>query len=193
MNSIVRQRIVALQPLLKDEAPEVRSAAAQAIEQLEGVSSLDEVLAALKTGDLGTKIRSIYALGAIGGERVVAPLVYCAGRPEDALRAVAVEMLGTLNNSAVLPVLLERLKDVNATIQARAIAALSRFPASPQLLERLRPFLHADDGTLEAEAALTLARLGDLPSAGRIQELLSSSHASTRQAAAAALSLLPLQ
>ena len=173
--------------------PEVRSAAAEAIEQLERASSLDEVLSALKNGDTGTKLRSIYALGAIGGGRVLAPLVYCASRPEDAIRAVAVEVLGNLQNPSVLPVLLERLNDASTAIQARAIAALSRFPVSPDLIERLRPFLRRDDGSLEAEAALALARLGDVASAERIQELLSSTHASTRQAAATAFSLLPLQ
>jgi HEAT repeat protein len=59
------------------------------------------------------------------------------------------------------------------------------------LYERLRPFLNATDGALEAEAALALARLKDLASEERITALLASPHASTRQAAATALSLLP--
>jgi HEAT repeat protein len=192
MNETARQRIQALQALLKDEAPEVRAAAAQAIEHLEGVASLDEILLSLKKGDTGTKIRAIYALGLIGGEKVVAPLIYCAGRPEEDIRSVAVEVLGSLVTPAVLPVLLERLDDSVAAIQARAIAALSRFPSTPDLCGRLRPFLTADDGSLEAEAALALARLGDLASTDRIEALLASAHASTRQAAATALSLLPL-
>jgi HEAT repeat protein len=192
MNETARQRIQALQALLKDEAPEVRAAAAHAIEQLEGVASLDDVLLSLKKGDAGTKIRAIYALGLIGGERVVAPLIYCAGRPEEGIRSVAVEVLGSLANPAVLPVLLERLNDNVAAIQARAIAALSLFPSKPGLCEHLYPFLAADDGSLEAEAALALARLGDLTAADRIEALLASTHASTRQAAATALSLLPL-
>jgi len=192
MNGTARERIQALQALLKDAAPEVRAAAAQAIERLEGISSLDEILLSLKKGDVGTKIRAIYALGKIGDERVVAPLVYCAGRPEEGIRSVAVEVLGTLAHPAVLPVLLERLDDSVPAIRARAIAALANFPASQELFSRLQAFLSADDGSLEAEAALSLARLGDLASADRIEALLSSSHASTRQAAATALSLLPL-
>lgn len=192
MNGTARERIRALQALLKDKAPEVRAAAAQAIERLEGVSSLDEILLSLKKGDTGTKLRAIYALGLIGGEKVVAPLIYCAGRQEEVIRSVAVEILGSLAPPAALPLLLERLDDSVAAIQARAIAALSRFPATPELFGRLRPFLTADDGSLEAEAALSLARLGDLASVDRIEALLASTHASTRQAAVTALSLLPL-
>jgi HEAT repeat protein len=192
MDGTARQRIQALQALLKDEAPEVRAAAAQAIDHLEAAVSLDEILLSLKKGDTGTKIRAIYALGLIGGENVVAPLIYCAGRPEADIRSVAVEVLGSLAVPAVLPILLERLDDSVPAIQARAIAALGRFPATPELYARLRPFLASDDGSLEAEAALALARLGDPASASRIQALLASAHASTRQAAATALSLLPL-
>lgn len=192
MHEIVRQRIQALQPLLRDEHTEVRSAAAEAIEHLEGVSTFDEILLSLKKGDRGTRIRALYSLGVIGGERVVPPLVYCARRPEDDIRSVAVEVLGSLAIPAALPVLLERLDDGVAAIQAKAIAALGNFSAAPELCGRLRPFLDADDGFREAEAALTLARLGDQASAQRIQGLLSSAHASTRQAAARALSLLPV-
>lgn len=193
MNESARQRISVLQPLLKDDDPEVRNVAAEAIERLEGSCALDEILQALKTGNTGTKIRSIYALGEIGGDRILAPLVYCAGRPEDGIRAAAIEVLGKITSPAILPVLMEHLDDSNAAIQALAIAALANFPSSSELCERLRLFLDNQDGTLEAEAALALAKLGDHASTGQIIALLASPHSSTRKSAARALSLLPLQ
>lgn len=182
-----------MRPLLKDNDPEVRNVAAEAIERLEGSCALDEIMQSLKKGDTGAKIRAIYALGTIGGDRVVAPLVYCAGRPEDGIRAAAIEVLGKITSPAVFPVLLERLDDANGAIQARAIAALANFPSSPELCERLRPFLDRQDGTLEAEAAMALARLGDQASVGQIIALLASPHSSTRKSAAQAISLLPPQ
>jgi hypothetical protein len=192
MHEIVQRRIQALRPLLRDTTPEVRDAAAGAIERLEGISSLDEILLSLKRGDMGTRIKAIYSLGVIGGERVIPALVYCTRRPEEDIRAVAVEVLGSLGNTATLPALLERLDDRSAAIQARAIAALGNFSATPELHGQLRPFLDADDGSREAEAALALARLGDHSSAARIEALLASPHPSTRQAAAIALSILPI-
>jgi HEAT repeat protein len=193
MNEIVRTRIDVLRPLLKDADPDVLSAAAGSIERLEATGSIDELLHSLKTGNMGSRVAAIYALGEIGGNRVVAPLVYCAGRPEPDIRSAAVEVLGRLAVPSTLPVLLDRLDDQNAAIRARAIAAVAGFPPSPLLYERLRPFLDAADGSLEAEAALALARLNDLASEERITALLASPHASTRQAAATALSLLPLE
>jgi HEAT repeat protein len=89
-------------------------------------------------------------------------------------------------------VLLERLNDQNTAIQARAISALGNFPASAVPCDRLRPFLQSNDGDLEAQAALALARLGDRSALAGIISLLSSPYSSTRMAAATALSQLPL-
>jgi len=192
MNEKIRQRIDALIPLLKDSDPDVRAAVSRAIEHLEASGELNEILHTLKTGNMGSRIAAIYALGEIGGEAVISPLVYCAGRPEDDIRAAAVEILGRLAETSTLPVLLERLNDQNPAIQARAITALSKFPVSVVLCERLRPFMKANDGDREAEAALALARLGDRSAMAAIISLLSSPYSSTRKAAATALSLLPL-
>lgn len=193
MNEDIAKRIQALQPLLKDPAFDVRSAAARAIEQLEGMRSTDDLLEALKTGDLGAKIAAIHGLGLIGGDKVLAPLVYCVSRPEDDIRSAAVQALGRIAHPATLKTVLECLEDSNSAVQARAIAALASFDPSPALAQRVRQYLDANDGMLEAEAAMTLARFRDLFSLDRIMALLTSPHETTRLAAATALSLMPLQ
>jgi HEAT repeat protein len=192
MNENIRQRIDVLIPLLKDPVEDVRTTAAKAIEHLEAASDIKETLYTLKTGNMGTRIAAIYALGEIGGAEVIQPLVYCAGRPEADIRSAAIEILGQLADPSTLSVLLERLSDPNTAIQGRAISALSNFPATSSLCDRLRPFLKASDGYLEAEAALALARLKDRSSLAGIIPLLSSPFASTRMAAATALSQVPL-
>ncbi len=192
MKDKIRARIDMLRPLLKDSVPEVRTSAAAAIETLEAVSSVDDILAVLKTGTMGARIGAIYALGTIGGEKVLPPLVYCARRPEVDIRSAAVEMLGRLALPATLPVLVELLDDENRSVQGRVIAALRNFTVTPDVLNKLRSFLTAADGVLEAEAATTLAKLRDHYSLGLIEALLTSPYASTRQAAAIALSHIPL-
>lgn len=193
MKEQVRSRIDLLRPLLKDPVPGVRVAAAEAIEKLEAASGVDEILATLKTGNMGARIGAIYALGEIGGGKVLPPLVYCARRSEVDIRSAAAEVLGKLALPAALPILVELLNDENPTVQGRAIAALHNFPVTPDILNKLRTFLSASDGVLEAEAALTLAGLKDLYSLSQIHLLLTSHYASTRQAAATALSRMPLQ
>ncbi len=193
MKEKVRKRINILRALLKDTAPGVRNAAAQAIEKLEGISSFEEILQALKTGDTGIRVGAIYALGEIGGEKVLPPVLYCATRPEVDIRSAAVEVLGNLRIPAAVPMLVERLDDQHEAVQARAICALRSYPASSDILQKLRTFLEAGNGSLEAEAAITLACLNDFISLDSICNLLSSNHASTRQAAATAISLMPFQ
>jgi HEAT repeat protein len=193
MKEMARSRIELLRPLLKDPVADVRTAAAEAIERLEAASSVDEILATLKTGNNGARIGAIYALGEIGGERVLPPLVYCAKRPEVDIRSVATAVLGKLALSAALPVLVELLDDVDPTVQGSAIAGLRNFQVTPDILNKLRPFLNASDGVLEAEAAITLSWLNDLYSLVQIKELLTAPYASSRQAAAIALSRMSLQ
>lgn len=193
MKEEARSRINTLRPLLKDPAPGVRLAAAEAIEKLEAVSSVEEILATLKTGSMGDRVGAIYALGEIGGEAVLPPIDYCARRPEIDIRSAAAAVLGKLAFPESLPILLELLEDESPTVQARAIAALHNFPASPDILNKLRPFLDANDGILEAEATMTLACLNDIFSLKQIESLLTSQHASTRQAAAAAFCSIHLR
>jgi len=192
MNDKARSRIDSLRPLLKDSVPMVRIAAAQAIEKLEGLSDIEEIFLRLKNGNVGTRIAAIYALGEVGGEAVLQPLIYCAGRQEADIRSAAVEVLGRLKFPAAVPILTERLDDQSQAVQARAISALGNFTLPQGVLQKLRIFLDASDGVLEAEAALTLAKLEDIASLGQIKSLLTSNHSSTRQAAATALSLIPL-
>ncbi len=192
MKEKVRSRIDALRPLLKDPEPEVKIAAAEAIETLEKICSVEDILATLKTGNMGARIGAIYALGEIGGERVFPALVYCARRSEADIRSAAAAVLGRLALPAALPVLGELLDDEHPAVQGRAIAALRNFSVTPDILDKLRLFLSASDGVLEAEAAVTLAELRDLYSVSQIHALLTSNHPATRVAAATALSRMPL-
>ena len=191
MSEKIRNRIDLLIPLLKDPDPEVREAVARSIEQLEVSGDLNEILTRLKTGDTGTRVAAIHALGTVGGKKVIAPLVYCANRPETDLRSAAIEVLGRLADLTTLPTLLELLNDQSSAVRVRTIIALGNFPADPVIYDHLRPFLNAANGEFEGEAALALARLGDTASLDAIAALLTSPHASTRRAAATALSLLP--
>ncbi len=146
--------------MLKDADAGVSSAAAASLERLENLQSLGEVLEQLKKGVVAEKVRAIYALGAIGGQQILKPLVYCASRPEDDLKAAAIDVLGNLAQRSTLPVLIEKLNDHNSGIQAKAIKALGNF-ADKSLVPYLLPFIDAGDGLTDAEAVIALAKTGD--------------------------------
>jgi HEAT repeat protein len=193
MKEQMRERIDILRPLLKDQEPDVRIAAAEAIDKLEASGSIAEVIETLKTGDMGARVGAIFALGEIGGEAVLPPLVYCARRPEADIRAAAAAALGRVAAPATVPVMMALLDDTEPAVQERAITGLRNFPVSPELCGKLRCFLSMSDGVREAEAAVTLAHFKDMESLPKVRELLASPLASTRQAAATALGLMPFQ
>lgn len=185
-------RIEALAHLLKDSHEEVRRAAAQALESLEETGSLNGMLELLKKGNLGEKVRAIYALGKIGGDKVLPPLLYCVTRPEEDLKAAAIEALGPLAHPSALPYLMDSLSsEPNTAIKARVIEALGYY-RKQDLVKTLEPFLDAADGILDAEAALAIGRLGGAALESKLIALLASPHATTRAAAATALGMLPL-
>jgi len=175
--------------MLKDPDSEVTAAAAAALEQLEGVMGVDAILAQLKQGTLAEKVMAIYALGEAGGEKVLAPLVYCASRPEEDLKGAAIDVLGSLTHRSAMPVLLDKLKDGNSGIRARAIRALGNF-RDKAVIPHLLPFLFAGDGLTDIEAALALAKTGAASLEEPLMKLAQSPLASVRAAAAAALGLL---
>ena len=175
--------------MLKDPDGDVSAAAAAALEKLEGVLGVDAVLVQLRKGSLGEKVRAIYALGEIGGEKALAPLVYCASRPEEELKGAAIDALGMLTQRSTLPLLLEKLKDGNSGIRARAISALGNFQER-SVISHLVPFLDAGDGLTDVEAALALAKIGDATLEEPLMKLARSPLAASRAAAATALGLL---
>ncbi len=175
--------------MLKDPESEVSAAAATALERLEGAQRFEDVLEQLKKGGLAEKVRAIYALGGIGGEKVLKPLVYCASRPEDDLKAAAIDVLGALAERSTIPILLEKLKDDNSGIQAKAIAALGNF-ADKTITPQLLPFFDSGDGLTDVEAVLAIAKAGDISQEYRIMQLAVSPIAATRAAAATALGIL---
>jgi len=175
--------------LLKDPAVEVSAAAAAALERLEGVLGLDATLTQLKQGTLAEKVMAIYALGETGGEKVLAPLVYCVSRPEEDLKGAAIDALGELVHRSTIPVLLDKLKDGNSGIRARAIRALGNF-SEPSITPHLLPFLVAADGLTDIEAALALGKTGDASLEGPLMKLARSPLATVRAAAVTALGML---
>ena len=77
----------ALRGALCDADEGIRQAAAEALERLEAVQSLDDILQILKSGNRGLQVRAIFALEKVQSPRVYAPLL-AALKVADAIFAV---------------------------------------------------------------------------------------------------------
>jgi HEAT repeat protein len=94
--------------------------------------------------DLQVCLRSIAALGLIGGDRVIPPLAAAVKRKEATVRKKAVESLEKVGpkNKTVVPALMAALKEVDGDIRHYAIETLGGFGAEaksamPVLIETL--------------------------------------------------------
>ena len=185
------RRRAALASLLQDPSPGVRAAAAHSLEQIDASGNLAELLDLLKRGTLPEKIKVIFALGEIGGDKVLPALTYCAGRPEPDIRIAALEVLGALAVPGTFPIVAAGITDPNQAIRAKAIAAIGNF-RGPRSAALLIPCLDADDGLIEAEAVRARGKVGLPECEELIVTLLGSRHEATRMAAAEALGTLRL-
>jgi HEAT repeat protein len=185
------RRRAALAALLQDPNPEVRTAAAHSLERIDARGNLPELLDLLKRGSLPEKIKAIFALGEIGGDKVLPALTYCAGRPEPDIRIAALEILGALAIPETFPVVAANIADPNQAVRAKAISAIGNF-RDHRAASFLIPCLDADDGLIEAEAVRALGKVGLPECEVQILSLLGSRHETTRIAAAEALGTLPL-
>jgi HEAT repeat protein len=85
-----------------------------------------------------------------------------AGDAQPAIRAAAIEALGSFHEPRILPILLAALQDTAALVRQEAIAALSRrqegLPAD--FASQLQPLLYDSNPAVCQQAALALGRLG---------------------------------
>ena len=190
-NVSTSRRRAALAALLQDPSSQVRNAAARSLERIDARGNLAELLDLLKRGSLPEKIRAIFALGEIGGDKVLPALTYCAGRSEPDIRIASLEVLGALAVPETFSIVSAGITDPNQAIRAKAINALGNFH-DPRTSAILIPCLDADDGLIEAEAARALGKVGLPECEERIVSLLGSRHETTRIAAAEALGTLRL-
>ncbi|MGB3300247.1 MAG: HEAT repeat domain-containing protein [Phormidesmis sp.] len=108
------------------------------------------------------KILAARTLAKIRRSAVIEPLLGIVEDPSEALRAIAIEALGSFHDPRVTPVLLNALND-EPPIAVEAVRALGRrfdLLATTDLMARLHCCLQGAEVTVACESAIALGRLG---------------------------------
>ncbi len=136
---MLEKRKKALKEALTDTDPLVREAASTALDQIEGLSELPQLLTLLATGDRRTRIAMVYALGRIHSVKVFVPLLEALRADDPDLRAASARILGEKHHPKTLAPLLQALDDPEAGVAAEVVTALGQFSDSrlPKLLAAL--------------------------------------------------------
>lgn len=149
-------RLVQIRAALADPHAEVRAAAVRALERAERFEDIDRLLEQLKSDTVKDRVEAIYALGGIGDEPSIRPLVGALRDPVEDVRAAAVRTLAELLDESTLSPIMQCLDDPSTLVRREAVEALGRF-GDHRLVPILRALLAEDGGEVELIRSLLRA------------------------------------
>ncbi len=181
--------VLDLVPLLDDPRPVVRMAAAGALGRLGHPTGVFPLLGAVGRGN---RLPVDVAADAIQQIRdwPVSHLQPCLTDPSEAIRALAVELLGRSQSVESVDVLVDFLEaDPAPAVRVRAARALGRI-GSPRGVQPLVGSVHSGPPALRAEAVSALGRLGSPAAIPSLRIALLGPSPLLSQTAAAALAAI---
>jgi len=151
-----------LRPLLDDDDPDVRYAAALALGRLTDTESVTRLIGIL-AGDPEPMPRqaAAVALGDIGDLRALEPLTRALHDSLAEVRLQAVSALPLLDSPAVADPLRQALQDEDQEVRATAAAGLGDIRDDASRDRLVRVTRDDPDPRVQFEAAMALARMGD--------------------------------
>ncbi|ODG97662.1 PBS lyase [Nostoc sp. KVJ20] len=169
--------IAPLIELLKtDEDEELKAIAATALGQMGtvAIAALSELLL-----DEDTRLFAVRSLSCIPQPETIIPLLSVVQDPQPAIRAAAIEALSSFHDERVLPVLLNALDDIAATVRRAAVLGLGFRPDLREALDlvtKLQPKLYDFNIDVCCAAAVSLSRMGSDNATKHLFDLLISPH-----------------
>jgi len=167
-------------PVLGDKRPQVREAAAWALEHL------GEPLGALIHQGLNGSREAMEGLSKKKDPRTIAPLLKALDSGDENLRDAAAWNLWAVGDPETLDPLIDALRDPAANVRIAAAWALEKI-GTPRVVDPLLAALRDSDHRVREAAAWGLGKAGDQKAAEPLIEALGDRHSKVREAAAGAL------
>ncbi|MDF1536389.1 MAG: HEAT repeat domain-containing protein [bacterium] len=150
----------ALTKALQDPEEMVRAAASRALDRVEGLERLADIIETASGGEKPGRIRAIHFLGFLGTDESVNAMLRHLQDPEPDIRVAAVKAAQiNLPGRALVP-LLGALEDPDISVVQVVIETLSYY-RDPKVTEFILPFLNFQDTETAGVAAEGLGRNGD--------------------------------
>jgi HEAT repeat protein len=187
---MLEQRKNALKKALTDPDPDVRETAATALDLLEGLNELPDLLAQLAGGDRASRIAAVYALGKIHSSKIFIPLIESLKAQDADLRVAAARILGEKHHPKTLSPLVEALEDQATGVVAEVVTAIGQFH-DPRLPQLLGPLIKREEQVALA-AIDAIGRMGYPDGENHLIQALFDERPALRKQAARALGMLRL-
>lgn len=189
VDTMFEKRRQALCEALRDADEDVRQAAAEALERLETVQGLDEILQILKSGNRGQQVRAIFALEKVQSTRVFPPLLAALKVADADIRCAAIQVLAQKRHAKVMEYLVRHLKDPHPAVRVHAACALGNY-TDRRLVPFLVAVLESSDEELVVAALDSLGRLAFAEAENAILDHMHDRRLCVRRAAVKALGCL---
>src|SRR3970282_2329369 len=96
---------------LKDSDENIRKLAAESLEKIKTRERMDTIEKFINSGEKLEKLRAVYALGRLKGQKAIQLLLKAIKDPIEDVRAAAIRVLGKMGDPRVMPALTEFLSD----------------------------------------------------------------------------------
>jgi HEAT repeat protein len=146
--------------LQREEDPELSAMITNALAQI-GTPAIAALTELLQTPN---RRQAISALAQIRHSQTIEPLLIALDDADPQIRTTIVEALGSFHDPRILPLLLDRLTDLAASVRKATVIALTRCGKSTvelDLICQLRPLLYDLDLDVCIATALGLAQIPD--------------------------------
>jgi HEAT repeat protein len=153
------------------------------------VADVPEYIRLLKSGSLLERRKSAEALGEIGDERGVLPLIGALNDPSATVQYVAAKSLGMLADNRAVDPLISLLKSEDKWVRLGAAHALGLI-GDKKAVDAILPLLTDTHHDLRAHAAAALGKLMDARAVESLKPLLNDPKEDVRAEAKAALGML---
>ena len=174
--------------LLRDNDPEVRWSAAQALGKIGDVRAVEPLIRLLGDSDTNVRSSAAPALGLLGDVRAVEPLIGLLGDSDTNVRWSVVLALGLLGDVRAVEPLIRLLGDSEPKVRLSTALALAKI--GQPAVESLIGLLGDNDKLVRSSAGLALGKIGDVRSVEPLIALLEDSDTDVRLSAALVLGLL---
>ena len=121
---------------LRDKNDWVQKDAVEGLSRL-GAPALDSLVSALQDPDYRVRLGAVTALGKLGDEKAVAPLLALFEDPNDYVREAVVDALGVLGDMRAVDLLLRAMQDSDPILRDHAAAALAQVGEGDRIARKL--------------------------------------------------------
>ncbi len=174
---------------LRDEDPDVRARASEALDRLDLLESLPGVARRLRDLEREAWVRLLRALVDVRAEAGLRIAVAGLAHPDEDVRVAALEVVEAYRDWRATSRVVERLGDPAPVVRARAAQVLGSL-GDPRAADSLRTRLGDPSAEVVVAAVRALGLLGHTPSEGDLMELARHREPRIRAAAVEALGRL---